>query len=115
MKSPPDAATAEKNLCELLDAIEARLLHLRRERDELRETLDQVRRQLGIQLSTPPQSRRAKLPRNVGKPRHLPVETQALNQTELPNQPKPRKTRQALGRTLSQTRLRESGQSALKT
>ncbi len=48
-----EAAPAEKRLCEMLDAIETGLLHLRRERDELRETLKRVGNLLGSPVSVP--------------------------------------------------------------
>lgn len=111
MKSSPEAAPAEKHLPEMLDALEAGLLRLRRERDELRETLERAGRQ--------PATRKTARPKptpNAGKPRRSPAskarsekskspQPSAPAQPEPQSQPKaPRKTRIALGRTLTQLR-----------
>jgi hypothetical protein len=83
-----------ESLCELLDALEAGLLQMRRERDELRETVERS------------------AVRKVAKKRPAPAKPRARKQAKLqaepptePQKPKaPAKTRQALGRTLNQIR-----------
>ena len=45
MEFPEEAGGADEHLCDMLDALEARLTHLLRERDELREKLGCLFRQ----------------------------------------------------------------------
>jgi hypothetical protein len=109
MKSSPEAAPAEKYLGEMLDALEAGLLRLRRARDDLRETLERAARQ---------SARQPRNPRRSPAPKPRPEKDRSLqpstpNEAEPQSQPKaPRKTRNALGRTLTQMRVpREPGHS----
>jgi hypothetical protein len=121
MKSATQSDSPErppaKDLCQMLDALEAGLVRLGRERDELRQTLDRVRRQLGPSLPTFPKrsnARQKRKPVNKRQPgRVKPLRKQSLDESDLQSAApsdarKPaRKTRQALGRTLAEIQRRK--------
>lgn len=110
MKSSEETVSAPSDLSEMLGALEAGVFQLRQERNKLRRELDELRRQPSIQKHTRPRLSRngRKRPRPRAQQRHSknsdPVQTPTV-QTEFPNEPgAPRKTRNALGRTLIQLR-----------
>jgi hypothetical protein len=125
-----EAAPAEKRLCEMLDAIETGLLHLRRERDELRETLKRVGNLLGSPVSVPTasnaesvtstaQSKKSKSPKKavVKKAVAKKAVAKKVHQPATDSESRPKtapKVRQALGRTLIQIRPRRDGNSGGK-
>jgi hypothetical protein len=102
----------------MLEALEAGILHLRQERDKLRNELEELRRQPAVQ-----QPKRAKRGRSGPKrprsraqqkrPKKNDLAQTPAVKSEFPNEPgAPRKTRNALGRTLTQLRAnRDSGPS----
>jgi septal ring factor EnvC (AmiA/AmiB activator) len=110
MKSSKDAASAPWDLSEMLEALEAGILQLRQERDKLRKELEELRRQAAIQQ--PNRSKRARngrnRPRSRAQQKHSkkndPLQTPAVK-SDFPIEPRaPRKTKNALGRTLTQLR-----------
>jgi hypothetical protein len=100
----------------MLDTLESTVLDLLKERDQLRNELEELCRQSSIRSTrrptgkkTPPRSR-AQQERTK---KSDPVETSAVNPSESPDESKvPPGTRNALGRTLAQLRVnRDRGQS----
>jgi hypothetical protein len=110
MELPHEAAPAETNLCELLDALEAGLLHMRRERDELRETLARSGRQSGRRPAAKTRAAKTTRTEKINNPQvSAPDQTEPESPPQKPSK-KPSKPRQALGRTLNQIRTpREPG------
>jgi hypothetical protein len=130
----PDSA-AEQNLCGMLDALEAGILELREERDQLRSKLEELRfegpvRSISRRKSTRRKSGRKsrKKPRGSLKQSARSRKVDSIQEkpgdsagqtapnpqepTNEPNEKAQRKTRNALGRTLSQLRaIRDSGRS----
>ncbi|MBV8552113.1 MAG: hypothetical protein JOY54_12495 [Acidobacteriaceae bacterium] len=98
------------NIFEMLDTLEAGILALRSERQELAATLETVRQQLSVQQRSKPQKRakkRARKSRLVTNSRanSRTASERTVRQPQPEDQPKPApKTRQALGRTLAQIR-----------
>jgi hypothetical protein len=107
----------------MLEALEAGILHLRQERDKLRNELEELRRQPAVQQPAVQQPKRAKRGRSGPKrprsraqqkrPKKNDLAQTPAVKSEFPNEPgAPRKTRNALGRTLTQLRAnRDSGPS----
>jgi cell envelope opacity-associated protein A len=112
MKSFQEAASAQQDLCEMLDALETTVLDLLKQRDQLRKTLEDLCRQSSIHQPNrstrsptgrkPPRSRA----QQERKKKSDPVETPAVNQSESSDESKvPTGARNALGRTLAQLRV----------
>jgi adenylate kinase len=106
MESVNEAATAENSLCEMLDAVEAGLLRLRRERDELRAALE-----TGGKPAIAPKPQKAakkaakKTAAKKAAVKKAAKKTVAKAAKTVDSEPaKPAKPRQALGRTLLQIR-----------
>jgi hypothetical protein len=112
MKFPEGASGADEHLCDMLDALEAGLTHLLRERDELREKLGCLSERPDAQNAgrTKPRkdarkSRRSRASKTRSEKSNSPHES-SLKRPKSEGQPKAsRNTRMALGRTLTQLRL----------
>lgn len=106
---PSQGAAAENCLCEMLDALEAGVLQLLQQRNELRAILAQVGKPHSVR-----QPKRPKIAHNGKSPRRSRASEVRTDKTDSPftstapgklqNEPPTRKTRNALGRSLTQIR-----------
>ncbi len=104
MRIGREAPSPERGLCDLLDALEAGLLRLRGERDELRETAGKVKAGKAKPKKAAPKKKAAA---RKAAPKKAVKQAPVAETAEPEKRPKPpSKTRQALGRTLLQIRPR---------
>jgi hypothetical protein len=113
MESSHEAAVAERHLHEILDAIEAGLLQLRRERDELRQSLAKPGKTEPLKKAGKPRAgtKKAASTKKAKKGKSLKVKVSEAPSGEIPptaesapGSKAPSKPRTALGRTLTQIR-----------
>lgn len=112
IRSSQKAASAQQDLCEILDTLESNVLDLLKERDQLRKKVEELGQQPSIRQ--PKRSKRRstarKASRSSAKQKRAkksdPIEKPAVKTSAPPDGSEAAKgTRNALGRTLAQLRL----------